>query len=128
LIFLPNFLWLVRHDFISYTFLQHIHTRDVGEGRAEGFLSGQFWVCANLFTVPLWITGLIAFLRSSRYRMVAWMYLVPVAIFFFSKGRHYYTAGAYPMIIAMGAAAGERWVARLPRWGRLTVEVVFFQG
>ena len=29
---LPNFLWLVRHDFISYTFLQHIHARDVGEG------------------------------------------------------------------------------------------------
>ncbi len=33
LIFLPNFLWLVRHDFISYQFLQHIHTRDVGQGR-----------------------------------------------------------------------------------------------
>ena len=40
LIFLPNFLWLVRHDFISYHFLQHIHARDVGEGRAEGFLEG----------------------------------------------------------------------------------------
>ena len=36
LIFLPNFLWLVRHDFISYHFLQHIHVRDVGEGRADG--------------------------------------------------------------------------------------------
>ncbi len=41
LIFLPNFLWLVHHDFISYHFLQHIHERDVGEGRAEGFLRDQ---------------------------------------------------------------------------------------
>jgi len=50
----------------------------------------------NLFAAPLWIAGLIAFLRHSRYRMLAWMYLVPIAIFFFAKGRGYYTAGAYP--------------------------------
>ena len=31
LIFLPNFLWLLHHNFISYTFLQHIHARDVGK-------------------------------------------------------------------------------------------------
>ncbi len=128
LIFLPNCLWLVRHDFISYHFLQHIHTRDVGEGRAEGFLAGQFFICANLFAAPLWIAGLVAILRSSRYRMLAWMYLVPVAIFFFSKGRHYYTAAVYPMLLAMGSAAAERWVSSLPRWGRRTLEIVFFQG
>ena len=34
LMFLPNLIWLFQHDFISYRFLQHIHTRDVGEGRA----------------------------------------------------------------------------------------------
>src|SRR5579863_5295493 len=46
-IFAPNILWLIRHNFISYTFLQHIHTRDVGEGRADGYLVNQFLVCAN---------------------------------------------------------------------------------
>ncbi len=128
LIFLPNFIWLMRHDFISYRFLHSIHLRDVGEGRAEGFLKGQFIVCANLFAAPLWLTGLIAFLRDRRYRMLAWMYLVPLAIFFFSKGRHYYMAAAYPMLLAMGAVAGERWLALLPRWGRYTLESVFFAG
>src|SRR5271170_1622688 len=34
LIFLPNLIWQVRHDFISLHFLQHIHKRDVGQGRA----------------------------------------------------------------------------------------------
>jgi hypothetical protein len=33
LIFLPNLIWQVRHDFISFHFLRHIHARDVGEGR-----------------------------------------------------------------------------------------------
>src|ERR1700733_2426304 len=34
---LPNLLWLVQHDFISYRFLQHIHIRDVGQGRGDHF-------------------------------------------------------------------------------------------
>jgi hypothetical protein len=128
LIFLPNLIWLIRHNFISYDFLHQIHVRDVGEGRAEGFLTGQFWICVNLFAAPLWLAGLVAFLRNSRYRMLAWMYLVPLAIFFFSKGRHYYMAAAYPMLLAMGATVGERWVGSLPKLGRRMLEGVFFTG
>ena len=48
--------------------------------------------------------------------MLAWMYLVPLAIFFFAKGRGYYMAAAYPMLMAMGANTGERWLDRWPRW------------
>jgi 4-amino-4-deoxy-L-arabinose transferase-like glycosyltransferase len=128
LIFLPNFLWLVRHDFISYHFLQHIHIRDVGEGRADGFLRDQILVCINLYAAPLSLAGLIFFLREQRYRMLAWMYLIPLALFFFAKGRGYYMAAAYPMLIAMGAVVGARWLDALPRWGRRTVEICFFPG
>jgi hypothetical protein len=127
-IFLPNFLWLVRHDFISYHFLQHIHVRDVGEGRANGFLLDQFRVCVNLFAAPLWLAGLAGLLRCRRYRMLAFMYLVPLALFFFGKGRGYYMAGAYPMLIAMGAVKGESWVSALPRWAGRTVKAVYFTG
>lgn len=128
LIFLPNLLWLAHHDFISYRFLQHIHARDVGEGRADGFLRDQFLYGANLFAVPLWIAGLIACFRNQRYRMIGWMYLVPVAIFYFSKGRFYYVAAAYPMLIAMGAAVAERWLACLPTLARRTVKGIYFAG
>ena len=112
LIFLPNFVWLVRHDFISYHFLQHIHTRDVDQGRAEGFLQGQFLLNVNVFAAPMWIAGLVSYLRDRRYRMLAWMYIVPLAMFYFGKGRFYYVSAAYPMLLAMGAVAGERWVCR----------------
>ena len=78
LIFLPNLLWLAHHNFISYTFLQRIHIRDVGEGRADGFLTGQFYICANVAAAPLWIAGLIEFLRDRRYRTLAFMYIVPL--------------------------------------------------
>jgi Dolichyl-phosphate-mannose-protein mannosyltransferase len=128
LIFLPNLVWQVRHGFISLHFLQHIHTRDVGEGRADGFLLDQFKICANLFAAPLWIASLVFFLRDRRYRLLVWMYLIPLALFLLGKGRGYYLAAAYPMLIAMGAAAGERWIGSLrPLWRR-SLEAVFFTG
>ena len=125
-IFAPNLLWLARHDFISYQFLQHIHARDVGEGRADGFWQGQFLICANLAAAPLWIAGLIGYLRSRRYRMLALMYLIPLALFALGKGRSYYMAGAYPMLLAMGAAMAARWVASLPRLTRRAIQALYF--
>jgi hypothetical protein len=128
LICLPNLLWQFRHDFISLHFLQHIHKRDVGEGRAEGFFKYQFWICTDLFSAPLCIAGLIAFFRSPRYRMLAWMYAIPFALFAISKARFYYLGAAYPMLLAMGAVAGERWISSLSRGWRWAIEGVFFTG
>jgi hypothetical protein len=128
LIFAPNFIWQARHGFISEHFLQHIHIRDVRQGRGDGFAKDQFIICANLVAAPLWIAGLVAFLRDRRYRMLGWMYLVPLALFAFGKGRGYYLAAAYPMLLAMGAVVGERWVASMKRPRRLAVEGLFFTG
>jgi hypothetical protein len=126
LLFLPNFVWLARHDFISYRFLQHIHVRDVGEGRAEGFLLQQLWLCINAAAALLCLVGLWGFARDRRYRMLAWMALVPVALFWLGKGRGYYTAGAYPMLVAMGATMRERWLSGRPRWARRTAQGIYF--
>ncbi len=128
LIFLPNLIWQVRHDFISWHFLQHIHKRDVGQGRDHGFIRDQFVSCVNLVAAPLWITGLVCYLRERRYRLLAWMYLIPLALFIVGKGRGYYLAAAYPMLIAMGCVAAEDWVASLRRPWRWTVEIAFFAG
>ncbi|MFP5234718.1 MAG: glycosyltransferase family 39 protein [Acidobacteriota bacterium] len=128
LIFLPNILWLIRNDFISYQFLQHIHARDVGEGRADGFWKYQFLANANLFATPLWMAGLIAFIADRRYRMLFWMYAIPVGAFALSKGRFYYVAEAYPVLIAMGAVVGERWLSLMRTWVRHSLEAFYFVG
>src|SRR5208283_3680988 len=94
---LPNLLWQVRHDFISLHFLRHIHKRDVGQGRADGFVRGQFRNCTNLISAPLWIGGLICFFRDRRFRMLGWMYVIPLALFVVGKGRDYYLGAAYPL-------------------------------
>jgi len=125
---LPNLVWQIRHDFISLHFLRHIHKRDVGQGRADGFLYQQFRICTNLFALPLWMGGLICFFRDRRYRMLGWMYVIPLVLFAAGKGRFYYLGAAYPMLLAMGAVAGERWVASLSRTWRWTVEGALFTG
>jgi hypothetical protein len=126
LVFLPNFLWQARHGFISQQFLAHIHTRDVAQGRGDGFLRDQFRICANLAATPLWIAGLIACLRSPRFRMVGWMYLIPLALFLLAHARFYYVAPTYPMLFAMGAVVAERWLPTLRRPIRLALPPLFF--
>jgi 4-amino-4-deoxy-L-arabinose transferase-like glycosyltransferase len=125
LIFLPNLLWLAHHNFISYQFLQHIHARDVAQGRAEGFLHDQFLLCVNLAAAPLWIAGLIAFIVNRRYRMLAWMWAVPVAFFALNHGCGYYTAAVYPMLLAMGAVVFERWLLILSQRSRRMIEATW---
>lgn len=127
-IFSPNLLWLFRHDFISYHFLQHIHARDVAQGRADGYWTLQLLLDANPFAIPLCLVGLISFLRNSRYRMLAWMYIVPVLVFWLNKGRFYYVAEAYPALIAMGAVVAKLWLASRTAWLRRTLESIYFVG
>ena len=116
LIFLPNLIWQAQHDFISLDFLRSIHARDVSIGRTDDFLSEQFLLSANVVTIPLWVAGLLCyfFARTGKpYRPIGWMYVVPLALFLIAKGRSYYLAATYPMLIAAGAVVMERWIARL---------------
>jgi 4-amino-4-deoxy-L-arabinose transferase-like glycosyltransferase len=73
LIFLPNLIWQVQHHFISLTYLNSIHNRDISIGRTSGFLVEQIILCANFFTVPFWVAGLYHFFfnpQGKRYRLL----------------------------------------------------------
>jgi hypothetical protein len=108
----PNLVWQARHGFIYLDFIRHIHARDVGEGRARGFLPGQIKI--TLLALPVWVCGLWFYLRAPegrRYRTLGWMYVVPLALFVVAQGREYYLAAAYPMLYAAGAVWIERRLA-----------------
>jgi 4-amino-4-deoxy-L-arabinose transferase-like glycosyltransferase len=116
LVFLPNLLWQVQHHFISLDFLHDIHQRDVRIGRAKGFLPDQLKF--TLLAVPLWLAGLYFYLFSkagSRFRMLGWMYIVPLVLFVVAKGRGYYLGPAYPMLYAAGSVWGEQRLQSLRR-------------
>ena len=117
LLFLPNLIWQIQHDFISLEFLNSIHARDERIGRTSDFLPEQLFVNASPFTIPLWIAGLVYYFTlpaRKRFRLIGWLFVIPFVLFWVAQGRSYYVGAAYPMLLAAGAVTWERWLAGRP--------------
>ena len=111
---MPVIVWQFQHHFVGLTWAESIHARDVRWGRANHFLVNQFWNVTSVVTVPLWIAGLWYLMirpQGKPFRVLGWMYVVPLVLFALAKGRDYYMAGAYPMLMAAGAVWGEQKLA-----------------
>ena len=114
LIFLPNFIWQMQHDFIALDYLSAIHARDISWGRADDFLPEQLFLTTNPLSLPIWAIGLILCLFSvsmKRFRVLGWMFIVTFVLFLINKGRGYYTGPAYVMLLAAGCVWFESWLA-----------------
>lgn len=132
----PNLLWQIQHHFIYLDFVRHIHARDIRIGRTKNFLPGQLEI--TLFALPLALVGLYAYFvspLSRRFRLLGWMYVVPLLLFILLKGRSYYAAALYLMLYAAGSVCGEQWVRLLRRgvvvtarvfvWSALLLDIAF---
>jgi hypothetical protein len=77
----------------------------------------------TLFTLPVGLGGLWFYFFSSkgrRFRAVAWLYVIPLLLFFFAQGRGYYLAPAYPVLYAGGAVWIENLLGKTRRAPALT--------
>jgi hypothetical protein len=114
-LFLPNLIWNIQNQ---WPFLQLMHNiradgRDVQLSPLEYF--AQQILLMHPLTAPIWITGLFALLLSSRlknYRLLGWCYLVAFTSFVLLKGKNYYLAPIYPMLLAAGAVMIEVGIER----------------
>jgi 4-amino-4-deoxy-L-arabinose transferase-like glycosyltransferase len=116
LVIVPNVVWLFQHQFASIECMRSIHERDIRWGRTDNFLIGQFWKCANPLVTPVWCAGLwhlFATRSAKRFRMLGWMYVTPLLALLLLRGRDYYMASAYPMLLAAGAVWAEQWLNSL---------------
>lgn len=124
---LPNLIWQAQHDFIYVDFVRAIHARDVASGRTEDFVLEQFLFATNFATIPLWIIGLYYYFFSPmgrKFRMIGWMFVVPLGLFLVSQARSYYFAPAYPMLFAGGAVMVQQWLEKLSVRAARTVQGV----
>jgi|SRR5579872_1790870 len=129
LVFLPNLLWNVRHD---WPFLQLIRAiraegRDVVWGPLQFFFQQLLEV--NPIAGPVWLSGLFALLfwKPLRpYRVLGWSYLVSYTAIFLQHGKNYYLAPIYPMLFAAGAMALDSWLesSRHAAWLKPTLAAV----
>ena len=117
LIVAPNLWWQYQHQVVSLAWMRSIHARDIGLGRTDNFLLSQLWQVLNPVTVPLCLAGLWFVFRRPEgkpWRMIGWMYLLTLIAFMAARGREYYLAPAYPMVLAAGAVWSEIWLRSLP--------------
>ncbi|HSR58014.1 MAG TPA: glycosyltransferase family 39 protein, partial [Candidatus Binataceae bacterium] len=112
LIFLPNLLWMVQHHFPHLQMLANIKRSHRNVALSPiGFIGWQILGMQPL-ALPIWIAGLWVFLFSDwgkLYRALGYAYLVTLLTLLLADGRFYYLAPAYPMLLAAGAVAIERW-------------------
>jgi len=123
LVFLPNLLWQVQHQFASLDMLRFIHARDVSNGVTRSFLTDQLWRASFL---PLDLAGLYFYFfsrRATRFRMVGWMYITALVIFAIAKAKFYYLLPAYPMIYAGGAVWLEE-LTTVRRWAAVAIRSI----
>ncbi len=110
LIFLPNLLWNIHHH---WPFLELMHNirasgRDVVLSPLA-FLSQQILIMTPL-TLPFWLAGLLFYLFSRQakdYRAFGWAFLITIGFFILAHGKNYYSAPAYPMVVAAGGVVSE---------------------
>ena len=105
----PNLIWLARHHFITLQMEHFIHLRDIRLGRTKGYFTDQ--IKYKMLGLPFAVGGLIALVRSPRFRLLSAFYLGPFLLFALVKGRGYYLLPAYPVLYAAGAVGLESWLA-----------------
>lgn len=111
LVWAPNLVWQAQHDWPVVEMLQSLNDEPATEDVIL-FLPSQLLILGGL--VLVWIPGLRRLLRDERMRVLGVAYLVLLVVFLVGRGKPYYTAGLYPVLLAAGAVA---WAQRERRAG-----------
>jgi 4-amino-4-deoxy-L-arabinose transferase-like glycosyltransferase len=110
MIFLPNLLWEIAHQFPTIEVLQNASRYKNAPVSWYGFIAEQALLVHPL-VFPVALAGLWFFFASKQgqaYRFLGWTYLFDLAQMLILKGRIYYLAPIYPMLFAAGAVWVER--------------------
>jgi hypothetical protein len=114
LIFLPNLLWQIQHNWATLDFIRQLNAAEMQTTPRSEFILAQF-ILLNLFGAIVWLSGLAFFLKDEMgrpYRIIGFIYPVVLFIMLVFQAKVYYLIPAYPMLMAGGAVWLERRLAR----------------
>ncbi|MBD0778932.1 glycosyltransferase family 39 protein [Maribacter sp. ANRC-HE7] len=116
LIFLPNFIWQVQHDFPLLAHLQALNVYQLNDMDPMAFGLGQldfpFTLIVGLFGLGAMIFGK----NLSKYRGVGVGVLVVFCTLWALHSKAYYVFGIYPVLFAAGAVKLEALLLKKPIW------------
>ncbi|MBA3765616.1 MAG: glycosyltransferase family 39 protein [Acidobacteria bacterium] len=132
LIFLPNIIWEIKHDWATIEVLRNADKNQNLPFSPWGFLMGQIALTHPL-TVPIWLSGLFFYFFTDEgrpYRSLGWIYVSMFLLFVVLRGKVYYLAPIYPVLLAPGALLIESFIrGRSWNWLKpVTVAVLILGG
>ena len=123
-IFLPNLLWEIGHQFPTIEVLRNAARFKNAPVSWYGFLAEQALLVHPL-AFPVVLAGLwfsFANKEGRAYRFLGWSYVLVLLQMLILKGRIYYVAPIYPMLFAAGAVWIERCIEeRGWEWARQAI-------
>lgn len=110
LIFLPNLIWNIQHHWPFLELMHNIRVTGKDIAYPPGAYTVQQILMMNPFSFPFWFRGLLFYFFSrtgKNYRVFGWTFLITFAFFLLSHGKDYYSAPAYPILLAAGAVFAD---------------------
>ena len=109
----PNIFWQYAHGWPQIVLLYNaMLNKDLA--LSPGVFMLEQILMVNPLTSPLWIAGLIFFLRGAqgRYHVFSWSYAILFCLYVALRAKVYYLAPIYPLLFAGGACAMESGLLR----------------
>lgn len=100
----PNLIWQWQNGFPVLSHMRLLSNNQLVNNSTAGFLIEQL-----LFFYPallIWTAGLVALASAqkfSRFRFLAWSFIVTISLFVYFHGKAYYAIGLYPVLMGFGA-------------------------
>ena len=119
-VFLPNLIWEIRHHFPTIEDLENV--RREGKNVVLGplaFVKEQI-IDMHPILLPVWLAGLIWFLRDRRWRVLGLTFVVFFVLMEVAHAKNYYVFPIYPMLFAGGAVVIEHWLSDVAASTRTT--------
>jgi 4-amino-4-deoxy-L-arabinose transferase-like glycosyltransferase len=114
-IWAPNLIWQATHGWPQLAMSAALHQQNTSPGDYAGGLPAQLFYL-GLLIAPVVVAGLVVLWRSSELRFIAvTATLVLLYVLAWVPGKVYYADGVAPAVLAAGALAAERWIARARR-------------
>jgi hypothetical protein len=116
-LFLPNLIWQIQHDWVTLEFLRNLNEHVMKRISVVEFGFGQI-IYVHPANLPIWLLGLGCFLLSKGlrpYRLLGWSYVALFVLLNVIKSKIYYLSPAYPLLLAGGAYAIGEFLCRR-RW------------
>jgi hypothetical protein len=116
LLFLPHVFWELQNGFPSLEFMHNATVQKNVHLSALEFFLGQIRD-VNMLNAPIWIGGMVFFLRRAELRPLGWMYPVIFLLMTIGGAKVYYLAPIYPLLLAGGSISFDQLLRQpLLRW------------